>query len=224
MCTKPEWDGLTSRNPSHIYHHIRSLIQPDMWYIIIFVVANSSPVRASAVSKANTYSKSWVIKIQMFLEVLFVLLTSLSLIANMTAPACSVAFPTIGSRIMLLKLTETPQDLDASWLCRLQQLVTLFDQFAGVENKQFGWTEAQRSNDTPLWFPPHTQIRARWLQSLQPAKQKHWEILLLVLPQKEHLWQFLPDQVKIMLSWNSKQYEECPYPHTYTQVTKRRIH
>ena len=40
--------------------------------------------------------------------------TSLFLNANMTDPACSAAFPTIGSNIMLIKLTEIPQEVDAS--------------------------------------------------------------------------------------------------------------
>lgn len=42
------------------------------------------------------------------------LLTNLFLKANMTAPACSAAFPTIGSKMMLMKLTEIPQDSEAS--------------------------------------------------------------------------------------------------------------
>lgn len=41
-------------------------------------------------------------------------LTSLFLKANMTAPACSAAFPTMGSKMMLMKLTEIPQDSEAS--------------------------------------------------------------------------------------------------------------
>lgn len=32
----------------------------------------------------------------------------------MTAPACSAAFPTIGNRMMLMKLTDIPHDADAS--------------------------------------------------------------------------------------------------------------
>lgn len=32
----------------------------------------------------------------------------------MIAPACSAAFPTIGSKIMLRKLTDKPQEVDAS--------------------------------------------------------------------------------------------------------------
>jgi hypothetical protein len=31
----------------------------------------------------------------------------------MIEPACSAAFPTIGSKIMLMKLTEIPQDSEA---------------------------------------------------------------------------------------------------------------
>jgi hypothetical protein len=34
----------------------------------------------------------------------------------MIDPACSAAFPTIGSKIMLIKLTEMPQESDAAWL------------------------------------------------------------------------------------------------------------
>lgn len=41
-------------------------------------------------------------------------LTSLFLKANMIAPACSAAFPTIGSNIMLIKLTEIPHESDAA--------------------------------------------------------------------------------------------------------------
>jgi len=33
----------------------------------------------------------------------------------MIAPACSAAFPTIGSRIMLMNLSGIPNDSDASW-------------------------------------------------------------------------------------------------------------
>jgi hypothetical protein len=40
--------------------------------------------------------------------------TSLFLKANMTAPACSAAFPTIGIKIMLMKLTDSSQDADAA--------------------------------------------------------------------------------------------------------------
>lgn len=32
----------------------------------------------------------------------------------MIAPACSAAFPTIGSKITLMKLTEIPQESDAA--------------------------------------------------------------------------------------------------------------
>jgi hypothetical protein len=42
------------------------------------------------------------------------ILTNLFLKANMTAPACSAAFPTIGSKIMLRKLTDKPHDSAAS--------------------------------------------------------------------------------------------------------------
>lgn len=41
-------------------------------------------------------------------------LTSLFLKANMIAPACSAALPTIGSKIMLRKLTDRPHESDAS--------------------------------------------------------------------------------------------------------------
>lgn len=34
----------------------------------------------------------------------------------MIEPACSAAFPTIGSKIMLIKLTEMPQESEAAWL------------------------------------------------------------------------------------------------------------
>jgi len=34
----------------------------------------------------------------------------------MIEPACSAAFPTIGSKIMLMKLTEMPQESEAAWL------------------------------------------------------------------------------------------------------------
>lgn len=40
-------------------------------------------------------------------------LTSLFLKAKMMAPACSAAFPTIGSNIILMKLTDRPHDSDA---------------------------------------------------------------------------------------------------------------
>jgi hypothetical protein len=40
--------------------------------------------------------------------------TNLFLNANMIDPACSAAFPTIGSKIMLMKLTEIPQESDAA--------------------------------------------------------------------------------------------------------------
>ena len=40
--------------------------------------------------------------------------TSLFSNANMTDPACSAAFPTIGSNMMLIKPTEIPQESDAS--------------------------------------------------------------------------------------------------------------
>ena len=43
-------------------------------------------------------------------------LTSLFLKANMTAPACSAALPTIDSKIMLMKLTDKPHESDASCL------------------------------------------------------------------------------------------------------------
>lgn len=46
---------------------------------------------------------------------LSMLLTSLFLNANMMAPACSAAFPTIGSRIILIKLTDIPQDSEAAY-------------------------------------------------------------------------------------------------------------
>ncbi|RDY10856.1 hypothetical protein CR513_04554, partial [Mucuna pruriens] len=39
---------------------------------------------------------------------------SLFLKANMIAPACSAALPTIGSKIMLRKLTDKPHESDAS--------------------------------------------------------------------------------------------------------------
>lgn len=48
------------------------------------------------------------------IEVRNVQITSLFLNANMTDPACSAAFPTMGSNIMLIKLTEIPQEFDAS--------------------------------------------------------------------------------------------------------------
>jgi len=41
-------------------------------------------------------------------------LTNLFLKANVIAPACSAAFPTIGSNIMLMKLTDKRHDSDAS--------------------------------------------------------------------------------------------------------------
>uniref|UniRef100_A0A2P2LBW3 Vacuolar cation/proton exchanger 1a n=1 Tax=Rhizophora mucronata TaxID=61149 RepID=A0A2P2LBW3_RHIMU len=41
-------------------------------------------------------------------------MSSLFLKAKMIAPACSAAFPTIGSRIILMKLTERPQESEAS--------------------------------------------------------------------------------------------------------------
>jgi len=41
-------------------------------------------------------------------------LTSLFLKAKMIAPACSAALPTIGSKIMLRKLTDKPHESDAS--------------------------------------------------------------------------------------------------------------
>lgn len=41
-------------------------------------------------------------------------ISNLFLKAKMTAPACSAAFPTIGNRMMLMKLTDIPQDADAS--------------------------------------------------------------------------------------------------------------
>lgn len=40
--------------------------------------------------------------------------TNLFLKAKMIAPACSAAFPTIGSKITLMKLTDKPQDSDAA--------------------------------------------------------------------------------------------------------------
>ena len=42
-------------------------------------------------------------------------LPSLFLKANMIAPACSAAFPTIGSKIMLRKLTNKPHESYASY-------------------------------------------------------------------------------------------------------------
>lgn len=41
--------------------------------------------------------------------------TSLFLKAKMIAPACSAAFPTIGSTMMLIKLTDIPHEVDASY-------------------------------------------------------------------------------------------------------------
>lgn len=41
-------------------------------------------------------------------------LTSLFLKANMIAPACSAALPTIGSKIMLRKLTDRFHESDAA--------------------------------------------------------------------------------------------------------------
>jgi len=46
--------------------------------------------------------------------------TSLFLKAKMIAPACSAALPTIGSNIMLRKLTDKPHELDAS--CSISHL------------------------------------------------------------------------------------------------------
>jgi len=43
------------------------------------------------------------------------ILTILFLKANIIAPACSAAFPTTGSRIMLMNRTEIPSASDASW-------------------------------------------------------------------------------------------------------------
>jgi hypothetical protein len=40
--------------------------------------------------------------------------TSLFLKANMTAPACSAALPTIGIKIVLIKLTDSSHDFDAA--------------------------------------------------------------------------------------------------------------
>lgn len=40
--------------------------------------------------------------------------TSLFLKANMTAPACSAALPTIGIKMMLMKLTDSSHDFDAA--------------------------------------------------------------------------------------------------------------
>jgi len=34
--------------------------------------------------------------------------------AKMIEPACSAAFPTIGNKIMLMKLTEMPQESEAA--------------------------------------------------------------------------------------------------------------
>ncbi|CAM0881358.1 unnamed protein product [Alopecurus aequalis] len=39
-------------------------------------------------------------------------MSSLFLSAKMMAPACSAAFPTMGSRMMLMKLTDSPHDLE----------------------------------------------------------------------------------------------------------------
>lgn len=44
-------------------------------------------------------------------------LTSLSFMANMMAPACSAAFPTIGSRITLMNATGMFMATDAPWNC-----------------------------------------------------------------------------------------------------------
>lgn len=44
---------------------------------------------------------------------IFQLLTSLSFIANMIALACSAAFPTIGSKITLIKATGMFNESDA---------------------------------------------------------------------------------------------------------------
>nr|AFK48074.1 unknown [Lotus japonicus] len=41
-------------------------------------------------------------------------MSSLFLKANIIEPACSAAFPTIGSKIILMKLTEIPQESDAA--------------------------------------------------------------------------------------------------------------
>lgn len=40
--------------------------------------------------------------------------TNLFLRANMIDPACSAAFPTMGSKMMLMKLTEMPHEFDAA--------------------------------------------------------------------------------------------------------------
>ena len=42
----------------------------------------------------------------------------------MIAPACSAAFPTIGSNIMLIKLTDTPHDSEAFCHHNEQQIIT----------------------------------------------------------------------------------------------------
>jgi hypothetical protein len=49
-----------------------------------------------------------------FIKLLVKIQTSLFLKANMIAPACSAALPTIGSMIMLRKLTDRPHESDAS--------------------------------------------------------------------------------------------------------------
>ena len=51
-------------------------------------------------------------------------LTSLFLKANTIAPACSAAFPTISSKIMLRKLTDKPHESDAS--CYVTILSSIF--------------------------------------------------------------------------------------------------
>ena len=51
-------------------------------------------------------------------------LTNLFFKAKMIAPACSAAFPTIGSKIMLRKLTDKSQVVDASYETMSSNIIT----------------------------------------------------------------------------------------------------
>lgn len=97
----------------------------------------------------------------------------------MIAPACSAAFPTIGSRIRLMKLTDKPQESDAA--CqqfKYPDIVVLL--ISNQLNYRDSFVYSLR-----LW-PRRTRTEALQGQSSQLTKQMHSRIQLLVFRPIQH--------------------------------------
>uniref|UniRef100_A0A2P2JSF3 Vacuolar cation/proton exchanger 1a n=1 Tax=Rhizophora mucronata TaxID=61149 RepID=A0A2P2JSF3_RHIMU len=104
-------------------------------------------------------------------------MSNLFLKANMIDPACSAAFPTIGSRIMLMKLTEIPQDSDAASIVpttysdNIAMIIVMpTNQVSPLQNPMTGFSSSSSSSSWDskncLWVFSWKKIYATYATSI----------------------------------------------------------